>query len=72
MNTNDPNELMNQQRHEQMQPKQNLRGTMETVNLEQQGRNINGFQLPLPPIVVNVLAVIGGLAILYVILDILF
>ena len=72
MNTNDPNELMSKQRHEQMQPKQNTRGTMETVNLEQQGQNIQGFQLPLPPLVVNILAVIGGMAIIYVIADLIF
>ncbi len=69
MSSNDPNELINSQRHKGMQPRDDVRGTLETVNLEQRERNLSG---PLPPMLVNGLAIVGALAILYVILDLLF
>jgi hypothetical protein len=47
---------------------QQMKGTLETYNLEKQKIG----NIPLPPTVVEALAVIGGLAIIYVIADLIF
>lgn len=48
---------------------QNMRGTLETYRIEKGNAN---SMFGLPPVVINVLAVIGGLAILYVLADLIF
>jgi len=68
--SNDPDGMYQKQRHEGMRPRQDVRGTMETVGLEQRERNVSGMKIP--SIVINVLAVIGGIAVLYVVADLVF
>ena len=69
MASNDPNELMNSQRHKSMKPREDVRGTLETVNLEQRERNASG---PVPVVVINGLAIVGAIAIIYVVVDLIF
>lgn len=67
---NEQNDFYQEQRRRDIGPKPDMRGTMETVGLEQQGVN-NGAPRWMS-MVINVLAMIGGLAIIYVLLDLIF
>lgn len=68
--SNEQNEFYQEQRRRDIGPKPDMRGTMETVGLEQQGAS-NGAPRWMG-MVINVLAAIGGVAVIYVILDLIF
>jgi len=63
----DPNEIFDQQRMHKIQQKQDVRGTMETVGLEQREAqsSIAKYQVW----IINILAIVGALAIGYLILN---
>ena len=63
----DPNEIFDQQRMQKIQQQQNVRGTMETVGLEQ--REAQSTIAKYQVWIVNFLAVVGALAIGYLILN---
>lgn len=65
----DPNSFYQERQKQNREAQEGqMRGTMETYNLEKQ----NASGLPIPPIVVNILALIGLFAIFYVVLDFIF
>lgn len=67
---NEQNDFYQEQRRRDIGPKPDMRGTMETVGLEQQGA---GSSTPRwMGIVINVLAAIGGLTVIYLIIDVVF
>ncbi len=67
--SDDQNDFYQEQRRRDLGPKPNMRGTMETVGLERQ--EAGDAPARWQGMVINVLAAIGGLAIIYVILDLI-
>ncbi|GAB4516577.1 MAG: hypothetical protein OHK0046_22170 [Anaerolineae bacterium] len=57
-----------QQRRNREERARNIRGTLETYTIEKGNAN----NLPIPAIVVNILAVIGGLTVLYLLANLIF
>ena len=67
---NQQNDFESEQRRRNIGPRPDMRGTMETVGIEQHEAESRLSQLQ--PVVINILAVIGALAIIYLILSVLF